>query len=31
VLVAVAIAAVYTSVLDFGFSRVVDLVVNFLT
>ena len=31
VLVAVAIAAIYTSVLDFGFSKIVDLVVNFLT
>ncbi len=31
VLVAVAIAAIYTSVLDFGFSKIVDLVLNFLT
>ena len=29
VLVAVAIAAIYTAVLDFGFSKLVDQVVNF--
>jgi len=31
VLVAVAIAAAYTAVLDFGFSRIIDAVVNLLT
>ena len=31
VLVAVAIAAIYTAVLDFGFSKLVDQVVNLLT
>jgi preprotein translocase subunit SecE len=31
VLVAVAIAAAYTSVIDLGFSRIIDVVVNFLT
>ena len=31
VLVAVAIAAAYTSVLDFGFSKIVDVVINFIT
>lgn len=31
VLVAVAIAAAYTSVLDFGFSKIVDFVINFIT
>jgi len=31
VLVAVAIAAAYTAVLDFGFSKIIDAVVNLLT
>jgi preprotein translocase subunit SecE len=31
VLVAVAIAAAYTSVLDFGFSKIIDFVINFIT
>ena len=31
VLVAVAIAAVYTAVLDFGFSKSIDFVIGFLT
>ena len=31
VLVAVAIAAAYTSVLDFGFSKIADFIINLIT